>query len=66
MVELLLILGLVYVLGVTILMHVSSTINLSYMQDLTGAEADPSLHPWFFLAEAALVLSILYIVLQVS
>ena len=61
MIELFLILGLLFVLLITIVLHICATCNHPIMLELTNISGDPTLHPWFIIIEAILLLSILYI-----
>ena len=61
MVELILILGLLFILGIVILLHILSTSDMPEIRETTNVQKNPSLHPWFFTVEAILLLKILYI-----
>lgn len=59
MIEFILIVGLIFVLGMMILLHIGATVELP---GLTDIPPDPSLHPWFLTAEVVVLCSIIYII----
>lgn len=61
MLEVLLIIGLLFILGVVVLIHFVATSTQPWVLEITGVSADPSLHPICFLVETILILSIMYI-----
>ena len=62
MVELILILGNLFLMLVCCLLHYASTSTNSLVYQLTGVTPDPDLHPWFFTVEAILLLNLIYII----
>lgn len=63
MIEFILIIGLLYVLGIVLLLHImatSDTFNRMLPPEHRSL-IDPSFHPWFMSIEAIIVLSITYI-----
>ena len=62
MIELILILGNIFLMLVCYLLHYASTSTNSLVYQLTGVTPDPDLHPWFFTAEAILFLNLVYII----
>ena len=64
MLEWILIIGLLFVLLITIVLHLLSTCSIEWLSELFEVNpeyADTSSHPWFFLIETILCLSIIYI-----
>ena len=64
MIELLLILGLIFVLVLVGLIHIGATVENPIIQDITNSPANPSLNPWFYSVESVLVLNIFYLVIN--
>ena len=62
MLEIILIIGLIFVLGIIVLLHIGATIELPWLTDITDIPPDPTLHPWFLTAEAVILCSISYII----
>ena len=62
MIEFILIVGLIFVLGMMVLLHIGATVDLPWLTDITDIPSDPSLHPWFLTAEAVVLCSIIYII----
>ena len=62
MLEIILILGLMFVLGMLILQHIGATVDIPWVNETTDLPADPSLHPWYITAEVVILLTIIYIV----
>lgn len=61
MVEIILILGLLFIFGLTVLLHILATIDSPNIRNITDAEPNPELHPWFVFIEAILLLAVFYI-----
>lgn len=62
MIEFILIVGLIFVLGMMVLLHIGATVELPWLRDITDIPPDPSLHPWFLTAEVVVLCSIIYII----
>ena len=61
MMELILIIGLLFVLGLIVIVHLTSTLDIEELTQIRGNEANKDLHPWFITIEAILLMSIIYI-----
>ena len=66
MIEVILILGLLFVLGVVILLHIGATADLPFIRETTNTEPDPSAHPLFLTIETILLLVIVYLCKNIS
>ena len=59
--EIILILGLLFIFGLALIMHFVSTSDLPIFRQISGVPADPGFHPWFLIIEAILLLTMIYI-----
>ena len=59
--EIILILGLLFIFGLALIMHLICTCDLPIFRQITGFPADPAFHPWFLIIEAILLLTMIYI-----
>ena len=62
MLEIVLILGLIFVLGMLVLQHIGATVDIPWLNEMTDLPPDRSLHPWYITAEVVILLTIIYIV----
>ena len=61
MIEIILLLGLLFVLGVVGLLHFAATADIPMITHISGIEPDPSLHPWFLAIETIVICCGIYI-----
>lgn len=61
MIEFLLILGLLFILGIVVLLHITCTTDNPLLKQSYNTPVDPEFHVWFGLIEAIPFLSTLYI-----
>ena len=62
MIEIILIIGLLFVICVVGFLHFAATSNIDYVREASGFDADPTVHPWFVTIEAILLLCLTYII----
>ena len=66
MIEIVLILGVLFVLGVVVLTHIGTNASLNMIEQESGFPQDPSINHIFFVVESVLILVLLYLFKNIS
>lgn len=61
MIEVVIILGLLFILGLTVILHIASTADIPYINETTRTQPDTELHPWYISIEVILLITIIYV-----